>query len=535
MVTVAPSAGGPRDLRDRARAHAVRLPGQLRHLFRRHWAFLLLLLAGTVLRLLVVVGYDPALWYQGDSQSYLALAYLGEPSTVRPYGYSLFLSMLVDLHSVRAIIVIQHLTGLAMVVAAYVFLRRRGVSRLVGALAATPLLLDARTVAVEHYLLAETLFTALLVLGMLALTWRRTPGWPAVLIAGVAFSWAATTRSIGLAALAVPVLYLLLRRVDWRRAGVFVAVVAVSLGGYLVWYHSFHGQYSFGSGGSRFLWSRTMTFVDCDQLDLTDEERLLCPDQPLGQRLPPDLYLWGPGSKKEFAAMPDAVFGTFARKAILGQPGDFLGMAALETWRTVRPGPYPNERVACVASVWDFPAPDDPTSCSQYIAPDDPAKRRYAGPAREHEHPLMNPLHGYSEVATVPATLVALCFLLVLLLGCHRPRASSLREWLDPLALVVLSFGMIVASVATSAIDPRYTVPSLPLGLIGAALAWRRFRAVRHVAAPATGSTPPLPDRSPSELPDSSPSELPDSSSPQPLGPSSSVGSRGDGSVTPTG
>lgn len=513
MVTVAPTppAGRPHRLRDRGATRAGHLLGEIAHLLRRHWAFVLLLLAGTVLRLLVIVAYDPALWYQGDSQSYLALAYLREPGSVRPYGYSLFLSVLVYLHSVRSIIVIQHLMGLAVVVAAYVFLHRRGVSRLVAVLAATPLLLDARTVAVEHYLLAETLFTALVVLGMLALTWRQAPGRLAVLVAGAAFSWAATTRSIGLVALAVPVLYLLLRRVDWRRTGVFVAVVVISLGGYVVWYHGHHGQYSFGTGGSRFLWSRTMTFVDCDKLDLTGEERRICPNQPLGRRLPPDLYLWGPGSRQEFAGMPDAVFGTFARKAILGQPGDFLKMAALETWRTVRPGPDPNERVACVASVWDFPAPGD-TACSQYIAPHDPAKRRYAGPAREHDHPLMNPLHGYSAVATVPATLVALCFLLVVVLGCYRPRASSRRDRLDPLAWAVLAFGMIVASVATSAIDPRYTVPSLPLGLIAAALAWQRFRTVRHAAATVAGSDP---------------AETP--------APPSPVARDGDGSVTPTG
>ena len=377
-----------------------------------------------------------------------------------------------------------------MVVAGYAFLQRRGVSRLVATLAVTPLLFDARTVAIEHYLLAETLFTTLIVIGMLALTWRQAPGWLGVLVAGGVFSWAAVTRSIGLVALAVPLLYLLLRRVNWRRTGAFVAVVIISLGGYVVWYHSYHDQYSFGTYGSRFLWSRTMTFVDCEQLDLTAQERQLCPDQPLGQRLPPDLYLWGPGSKAEFAALPDALFGTFARKAILAQPGDYLATVALETWRTVRPGPYPNERVACVASIWDFPTHDDPT-CSAYLAPEDPAKRRFAGLARDSDNPLMGPLNRYSTVATVPATLLALCFLLVLALACYRPRSSTWREHLDPLAWSVLAFGMIVASVATSAIDPRYTVPSLPLGLIGAALAWQRFQTVRRAPRPVAGSAHP--------------------------------------------
>ncbi|WP_326559062.1 hypothetical protein [Micromonospora sp. NBC_01796] len=489
MTTLAPPPPAPRmqRLRGWTTDRLGRVPGDAGHLLRRHWVLVLLLVVGGALRVLVMVGYNPALWYQGDSQSYLGLAYSHQPGTVRPYGYSFFLSLLVDLHSVRRIIAIQHLMGLAMVVAGYAFLQRRGVSRLVSTLAVTPLLLDARTVSVEHFLLAETLFTSLVLIGMLALTWRQTPGWVGVLVAGGAFSWAALSRSIGLAALAVPVLYLLLRRVNWRRTGAFVAVVVIALGGYLVWYQSYHGQYSFGTYGSRFLWSRTMTFVDCEQLDLTAEERRLCPDQPLGQRLPPDLYLWGDGSKEEWVEMPDAVFGSFATKAILGQPGDYLATVALETWRAVRPGPYPNERVACVASIWDFPASGDGT-CVPYLAPENPAARRFAGLAGDYDHPLMGPLHRYSAVATVPTTVVALCFLLALVLAFYRPRASTWRDNLDPLAWVALAFGMVVGSVATSAIDPRYTVPSLPLALIGAALAWRRFRQVRRTPTPVTAT-----------------------------------------------
>jgi hypothetical protein len=493
VTTLAPSPPTDRwdRLRELATDRVARVPGDAGRLLRRHWALGLLLLAGGVLRLLVMIGYSPALWYQGDSQSYLGLAYLKQPGTMRPYGYSFFLSMLLDLHSVRQIIALQHAMGLAIAVAGYALLQRRGVSRLVSALAVTPLLLDARTVAIEHFLLAETLFTALIVLGLLALTWRQAPGWLGVLVAGGAFSWAALTRSIGLVVLAVPLLYLILRRVDWRKSVAFAAVAAISLGGYVVWYHSYYDQYSFGTSSSRLLWARTMTFVDCNRLQLTAEERRLCPDDPVGKRLPPDMYLWGPGSKADFKDIPDAVFGTFARKAILGQPVDFAEMAALETWRTVRPGPYPDERVACIATVWEFPASGQQTGCKAHIAPFDPAKRRFAGVASERQHPLMGPLHRYSALATVPATLVAICFLLVVVLACYRPRSSTRREVLDPLAWAIVAFGMISASVATSAIDPRYTVPSLPLAVIGAALAWQRFQTVRRVPHPAAGSAPP--------------------------------------------
>jgi hypothetical protein len=488
----APPAGRSPLPRRPALARFSAVGGTAGALLRRHWAFALLLLAGAVLRLIVMLAYNPAFWYQGDSQSYLGYAYTLSAGTVRPSGYSLFLHPLLDLRSVRQIIAVQHLIGLGVALGAYVFLHRRGVSRLVAAVAVTPLLLDARTVDLEHFLLAETLFTALIVVGMLALCWRERPGWLGCLVAGAAFAAAAVTRSIGLAALAVPLLYLILRRVNWRRTVAFIAVVGALLGGYLAWYHDQHGQYSFGSYGSRFLWARTATFADCTKLDLTAEERLLCPREPLGQRLPPDLYLWnGPNSPNGIYPQPryDAVFGSFARKAILAQPGDYALAIAKDTWLTVRPGPYPNERISCVASVWEFPAAGE-KGCQPYLAPKDPTKRRLAGLSGQLDHPMMGPLHRYSAVATVPATLVALCFLLALGLACYRPRRARWRENIDPLVWTGLGLAFIAGSAATSAIDPRYAVPSLPLAVVGAALAWQRFRTVRRPQDAPTPSSP---------------------------------------------
>ncbi|MFB6396399.1 hypothetical protein [Polymorphospora lycopeni] len=472
------------------------LPATTLRLARDHWALLALLAIGGVLRLLVMVGYAPALWYQGDSQGYLGLAYREEPGVIRPYGYSFLLNLLLPFESVRLMVLVQHAAGLGLAAAAYALLQRRGVARWVALLATVPLVLDARTVALEHFLLAETLFTVLVTAGLVLLCWRDTPGWLACVVAGGLFGWAAVTRSVGLVALAVPLLYLILRRVPWLRVAAFASVVGVVLGGYLVWYHSFHGVYSFGTYGGRFLWSRTATFVECDRLTLTDRERQLCPSQPLGERLPSDLYLWnGGGPNSDFPDRSyDPVFSSFARKAILGQPLDFLAMVGTETWRTLRPGPPATERVACVGEVWEFPVTEEQTTCRAHIAPFDPRRQRFAGNATDHEHPLMAPLHTYSRVASVPATVVGLAFLLVVALALVRPRASTWREHLDPLTFAGLGLGMIVVSVSTSTLDPRYSIPSLPLAMIGAALAWQRFRSTRTAPPP---SAPPAPAPSP--------------------------------------
>ncbi|MEV4759476.1 hypothetical protein AB0J86_30890 [Micromonospora sp. NPDC049559] len=458
-----------------------RLAGDARRLLRQHWALVLLLLGGLVLRALVMLAYRPAFWYQGDSQSYLVLAYRMEPGTIRPYGYSLFLDLFLAFHSVALITAVQHLMGLAVAVAAYALLRRRDVSRLISALAVAPLVFDARTVVLEHFLLAETLFTALLTIGMVALAWNRTPGWLGTLVAAGVFSWAAVTRTIGLVALAVPLLYLLLRRVSWRRTGVFVAVVGTVLGGYVFWYHHVHGQYSFGTFGSRFLWARTTSFVNCERAGFTPQERQLCPPHPIEYRWPPDTYLWSWLTPEQKRPEYDELFARFARKAVLAQPGDYATTVARDTWTLIRPGPYPGEKARCVADMWTFPAAA-PQGCQPYLAPADPATKRYAGLVSERDrNPLTGPLHRYSGLATVPgAALAALCFLLALALACYRPRSSPWREHLDPLAWTGLAFGMIVASIATSAIDPRYGLPSMPLAVVGAALAWRRFRVVRQ-------------------------------------------------------
>jgi hypothetical protein len=477
------------------------------HLVRQHWALLLLLLLGAVLRLLVLIGYNPGFWYQGDSGTYLGLAYKHHPDVIRPYGYSFFLSLLLHLNSVRKIIAIQHVLGLALAVLGYAFLQRRGVSRLVSSLAAAPLLLDARTVAVEHFLLAETLFTVLVVVAMVALCWGQTPGWLGTLIAAGAFSWAALTRTIGLVALAVPLLYLILRRVSWRKTLAFVAIVAVALGGYLVWYHSYQGQYTFSAYGGRFLWSRTTSFVDCRKLDLTPVERPLCPSEPLGARLPPDVYLWTKAPYSLQRGEPyNAAYDSFARKAIATQPGDYAITIAKDLWLifqsgtplpAINPG-YPTDRAACLDTTWSFTAPGDKGVCQPYLAPANPRTGRYTGRVGDKLHdPLMAPLHAYGAIATVPTILIALCFLLAIGLAFLRRRSSSWREHLDPLAWTGLAFGMIVGSIATSAVDARYAVPSLPLAVVGAALAWQRFRAAGRTAAGPTSEGRPAPARWP--------------------------------------
>ena len=70
--------------------------GRLTRFFdREHRALVILIIAASVVRLMIMVAYRPALWYHGDSGSYILLA----QNTLRPQatfavGYSAFLKIL---------------------------------------------------------------------------------------------------------------------------------------------------------------------------------------------------------------------------------------------------------------------------------------------------------------------------------------------------------------------------------------------------------------------------------------------------------
>src|SRR5262249_56715458 len=91
----------------------------------------------------------------------------------------------------------QHVMGLAMAVALYVLLLRRGAPRWLAALAMAPLLLDAYQIQIEQTLMPDTWFEALVVTGLAILLWRPAPGWRAVLAGGLVLGTSAIFAQIG--------------------------------------------------------------------------------------------------------------------------------------------------------------------------------------------------------------------------------------------------------------------------------------------------------------------------------------------------
>ncbi|MCW6008773.1 hypothetical protein K1W54_30150 [Micromonospora sp. CPCC 205371] len=472
-----------------------------------HWPVLVVFAAGVLLRLLTMVAYAPGLWFTGDSSVYLGVAHTLVPNAARPMGYSWFLWLLLPLHSVRLIVAVQHLFGLAVAALLYGFMVRRGVRRWIATAAVAVLLLDARTALLEQFLLAEALFTALLVGGMVALCWSRRPGVVVCGGAGLLFAAATTTRTVGLPLIGLAVLYLLVRRLGAVRVATFAMAAALPLAGYATLNQRHHGDFSLSSYSGRFLWARVSTFVDCDRLALTEAERPLCPPEPLGQRKAADLYLWSPGPNTQFLGRGnDARFESFARKAVRAQPVDYARTIAVETWRMVWPGGASDERYRCFDRLWRMPHTGDTHHCQALMAPADPQDRTSTMRSGRHEHPLMAPLHRYSRLATVPPTLVGVAVLFcagafvwqrrrrgqtgvvsgTLVVNARlrdlvpRPtgpqsrRRHDRRRIIDSAMWTIMGFVMLPIAVATSVMEPRYAVPALPLALVGMALATAR-------------------------------------------------------------
>ncbi len=281
----APASGRPVPAPGRLWSRARHIPA----LARQHWLFTVLLAAGLVLRVLAQIAYRPALLYI-DSTKYLLGAYPGDD----PAGYQFAIKPVVALGNLDAIAAIQHLLGLAMAVAIYLVLLRRGAPRWLSALATAPVLLDAYQVQIEQNIMPDVMFEVLIVVGVVALLWYHTPPAWLTIVAGFAFGASATARQIGEIFVLPAVGYLLIVVPGWRSrlkqacllcVAFALPIVAASYRNYVdPQLHSF----SLAPYASGTLYGRMAEAADCATLRLPSYERMLCPDATQKLLLGPD-------------------------------------------------------------------------------------------------------------------------------------------------------------------------------------------------------------------------------------------------------
>ncbi|MET7423691.1 hypothetical protein [Dactylosporangium sp. NPDC005555] len=463
---------------------------------REHRLLAGLLAIGALLRIGMMLAYYPAFGYFYDTRGYMDAASSDTPSPIWPFGYSAMLKVLGTLTGhIVSVSVVQHVMGLAMGVAVYALCTRRGVRRTWSALAAAPVLLDARQIQLEHYVLSETLFSFLVLAGVMLLMWSQDPPLWLAGLSGLVFALAGVTRTVGQPLALMVVLYLVVRRVGWQRIALFTVTMAVPIAGYMAWYHRHYDTYALNSYTGRYLWQRTTTFVDCTRTDFTARERQICPPEPLGQREVSDVYLWGLDREHIGQRYPgpgnDDLFRGFAVKAIRGQPGGLVTAIATDAWHLVQPGWQAPVRIGCTTDLWTMPSGgrsgNELSDCTAtlMVTGFEPAG---AGGAAPTVTTLNSALWAYGQTfVTPPSALVALA-LFVFAAAARRRRAegrrSGRREAADSVLLAGMSLSLLLLGVTLSVIDLRFTVPLLVLAPLAAALAAHRV-AARPAAAPA--------------------------------------------------
>ncbi|HEV2310925.1 MAG TPA: hypothetical protein VGU73_10390 [Acidimicrobiia bacterium] len=448
---------------------------QWRERARREWLFLVVLAVGFALRVVAQVAYRPALLYI-DSYRYLKDLNFA-PTKSEPVGYPViilrpFLFLFGNLASVA---VLQHLLGLAIGVAIYVLLRRRGAWPWLAAVATMPVLLSAYQLQIEQNLLAETLFEALIVAGIVALLWNPQPRLTALIASGILLGVAVTVRTVGLPLVVPAAAYAAVAGPSgWGRAvrGVIVtAAFVLPVAVYVGYYHHWSHRLGLTTADAAVLTGRAEVIVDCHGLSLPSYERVLCPSEPPGHRLGTDEYAHNGDTPISHLVPPHGmtraqVLRDFAKRVFEHQPldlarvvfDDFAKNFALSP--TTSYGDRPVSRWQFQRSYPSFPGMNAAETLSEHGG---------GGPAVFH--PLTTFLRDYQlTVGFVPGPLLAAIFVLGLAggVGVGRARRSGLRA---ACLLPTVAGLLLILTADFFEFSWRYQLPALAVAPVGAVLA----------------------------------------------------------------
>jgi hypothetical protein len=457
---------------------------------RRHWVFATLIACGSVLRALVTLAYQPALFYS-DSVDYLLHAYLLPLSNWHPPGYSIFLRIVLSGNTLSAVPITQHLMILGSSILLYVTLLRAGVRAQLAGLACAPLLVDAYQLQIEQYVMSEALFEALIICIIAALLWNPDLTGFRIVLTGSLLGAAAAVRldAIGLI---LPVAgFLVARRVGWRRTVALLAISAIPmLGMASVRAMEGEGLSISGNMGGIWLYGRVAPFADCSIAKIPYAEQHLCPTQPLGGR--PGTS-WFENSNDSPARLlqrghptPSGELSDFARRIIVAQPADYaravLG-SFVSQFRLTR------SQAAGDPSIEPWIFSTSVAERDRFSSNPELMATLYGGPKPELNLGLARLLHRYQRWVYTPGPVMAVC-LLIALAGICRPVRASHRQMAVAL---LMGLGIIVVLGANAIVEFtwRYVLPSLVffpsaavlsagLGTISSvALRWeRRLRAL---------------------------------------------------------
>ena len=477
-----------------------------------HWQFTVVLAAAIVVRIIVILGYPPILWFN-DSYNYVYDAVTHVPDAIRPNGYPFLISLLLPFHNAYPLAVLQAAMGAGLGVLIYALLRHRGLPWWGAVLPTLPVLFDSYELHVEHMVTADTLFIFLGTVAIVILCWNDRPSVPAMAAAGLLIGYATLVRSVGQPLLVVVLVAMLVRRVGWRRLVTLLTAGIVPIAAYMAWFHGTYGNYALTESSGTFLYSRVSTFAECATMSPPADVRPLCDPTPPDLRPVAGGYLWA-----SFELWPDNKVGTplynldqsadvsmrftpqvngmaekFARDAILAQPFDYLRVVAHDTLHTFgwyrQPDPnnyYGNGPAFQFVSGstldqlipwWASPYKGDAGANQMYQARQD-----FGGPGLGQTHavqPWQRLLQMYQRYVYLRGTLLGL----IVLIGAFGV-VGRWRQWggvgLLPWLVGVL---MIVLPPMTAGFSYRYVLAAVPAACLAAGLAFARRPGDKSVGA----------------------------------------------------
>ncbi|GGS90986.1 hypothetical protein GCM10010156_56630 [Planobispora rosea] len=468
-----------------------------------HRLFIAVLTVAAVFRVLTMIGYSPAVWFE-DSFDYVGVAERMQPYPVRPSGYSFLLWALRPLHSFAAVTAVQHLMGLATGVMIYVLIRRRvsALSHRWAALAAAPALLDAYQIFFEHTVLSDVLFSFLVTAAVTLALWSPEISLRRAALAGLLLAAATLTRSVGLVLLPLLACHFLINRSGRRAVTAALVAAVLPLGGYALWYGSWHGSPAITGGSGVWLWARVMPFADCQKIGPPPDEAVLCPPQPRERRPTSPFFIWADWSPlREVPGHPvtthadlfhpeiDGRAGALARRAVAGQPLDYLGLADWDLGRTLAwsrgPNPAPVVYNRYVFPNVTGPLPDGVRIAGGTIQQDLRAYERGPAATRFRE-PFAGIMRAYQSFVFLPGTVFGV-LLIHTVVRAVRSRRRTHRVVFLPL---VMGVALTVTPVLVTSYDSRYWLPAIPLLSMALALTWSRPPGVPSAAVPQAAGTP---------------------------------------------
>ena len=452
-----------------------------RALVARTWAghrlFLIVLTPAVLLRIDAELGYRWHAWFN-DSFQYVQNTVHFNLDPTRVSGYSIWLKILQPLHTYAVVTILQHLMAVAVAVMIYALASHRFRSPAwLATLATVPVLYDGFEIQLEHLIMADVPFLFLLTLAVTLLLWDHAPSLRRCLFIGALLGLAEVMRSVGLPLLPVFAVYMIIKRISWRKVAATIVVCLVPVFGYAGWFYAEHGQFAMTDSTGVFLYSRVMTFADCTKMKVPANELSLCTTVPPDKRPIAQAYIWTSESPldrfppSKFSPVPNQLAENFAIRAIKAQPLDYATTVARDTlrvfgWKRVI---FPNAPTydQYVFGYQSLPIPEwDKADLGPYDSY--AAAYIHGNPLTQVVAPFANIIRGYQRYVWLPGSVYGLILLAGLggmVLAWRRLGGEALLPWTISLALIVIP-------AATAEFDYRYVLVAVPFACLAAALAF---------------------------------------------------------------